>query len=116
MMRLGHYFASVLFILFIGCASPEVQIPETVLTPEQMMPIMPVVRVANADEGIDLAVAAEHDVRGQRGAYLVHARLSLAAGEQRTWSIVGDVEQDAADVVELRELLTLRRDTLEEDA
>ena len=39
-MRLGHYFASVLFILFIGCASPEVQIPETVLTPEQMMPIM----------------------------------------------------------------------------
>ena len=40
MMRLGHYFARVLFILFIGCASPEVQIPETVLTPEQMMPIM----------------------------------------------------------------------------
>ena len=40
MMRLGHYFASVLFILIIGCASPEVQIPETVLTPEQMMPIM----------------------------------------------------------------------------
>jgi hypothetical protein len=40
MMRLGHYFASVLFILFIGCASPEVQTPETVLTPEQMMPIM----------------------------------------------------------------------------
>lgn len=40
MMRLGHYLASVLFILFIGCASPEVQIPETVLTPEQMMPIM----------------------------------------------------------------------------
>ena len=39
-MRLGHYFASVLIILFIGCASPEVQIPETVLTPEQMMPIM----------------------------------------------------------------------------
>jgi acyl-CoA reductase-like NAD-dependent aldehyde dehydrogenase len=27
---------------------------------EQMMPIMPVVRVANADEGIDLAIAAEH--------------------------------------------------------
>ena len=40
MMRLGHYFASVLIIPFIGCASPEVQIPETVLTPEQMMPIM----------------------------------------------------------------------------
>ena len=30
---------------------------------EQMMPIMPVVRVANADEGIDLAIAAEHGFR-----------------------------------------------------
>ncbi|MCL4266583.1 MAG: aldehyde dehydrogenase EutE [Anaerolineae bacterium] len=30
---------------------------------EQMMPIMPVVRVAHADEGIDLAVAAEHGFR-----------------------------------------------------
>jgi acyl-CoA reductase-like NAD-dependent aldehyde dehydrogenase len=30
---------------------------------EQMMPFMPVVRVANADEAIDLAVAAEHGFR-----------------------------------------------------
>ncbi|MCB8943765.1 MAG: aldehyde dehydrogenase EutE [Ardenticatenaceae bacterium] len=30
---------------------------------EQMMPIMPVVRVRSADEGIDLAVAAEHGFR-----------------------------------------------------
>ncbi len=30
---------------------------------EQMMPIMPVVRVPNADAGIDLAVAAEHGFR-----------------------------------------------------
>lgn len=30
---------------------------------EQMMPIMPVVRVASADEGIDLAVSAEHGFR-----------------------------------------------------
>ncbi|MDA0740337.1 MAG: DUF4296 domain-containing protein [Bacteroidetes bacterium] len=40
MMRLGNYAVSVLFILFIGCASPEVKIPQNVLTPEQMMPIM----------------------------------------------------------------------------
>ncbi len=52
------------------------------------------------------AVRPEHDVRGLRGAYLVHARLSFAAGERRTWSIVGDVEADAADVVALRDLLT----------
>ncbi len=50
-------------------------------------------------------VVAEHDVRGQRGAYLVHARVRLAPAEQRSWSIVGDVEQDAADVVALRDLL-----------
>ena len=51
-------------------------------------------------------VVAERDVRGQRGAYLVHDRISLAPGEQRTWSVVGDVDQDAAKVVELRDLLT----------
>jgi hypothetical protein len=48
----------------------------------------------------------EQDVRGLRGAYLVHTRLALLPGEQRTWSIVGDVEQDGADVVALRDLLT----------
>ena len=52
------------------------------------------------------AVVDEGDVRGQRGAYLVHARISLAAQEQRTWRVVGDVEQDAAKVVEVRDLLT----------
>jgi hypothetical protein len=52
------------------------------------------------------SVEPERDVRGQRGAYLVHARMGLAPKEQREWSIVGDVEQDAADVVALRELLT----------
>jgi hypothetical protein len=51
-------------------------------------------------------VVAEHDVRGERGAYLAHARLSLAPDEHRTWSIVGDVNQDAADVVALRDLLS----------
>ena len=52
------------------------------------------------------SVVAEVDVRGQRGAYLVHDRISLAPGEQRTWRVVGDVDQDAAKVVELRDLLT----------
>ena len=51
------------------------------------------------------SVEAEHDVRGQRGAYLVHTRIRLAPNERRTWSIAGDVEQDAADVVELRDRL-----------
>jgi len=41
----------------------EVDRDHPVVWSEQMMPIMPVVRVANADEGIDLAIAAEHGFR-----------------------------------------------------
>lgn len=41
----------------------EVDQDHPVVWSEQMMPIMPVVRVANADEGIDLAVLAEHGFR-----------------------------------------------------
>lgn len=41
----------------------EIDSQHPVVWSEQMMPIMPVVRVANADEGIDLAVAAEHGFR-----------------------------------------------------
>ena len=41
----------------------EVDQNHPVVWSEQMMPIMPVVRVANADEGIDLAVEAEHGFR-----------------------------------------------------
>ncbi len=53
-------------------------------------------------------IVAETDVRGERGAYLVHARLALEPGAERTWQIVADVNQDAADVVDLRSRL---RDT-----
>ena len=41
----------------------EVEQDHPAVWSEQMMPIMPVVRVAHADEGIDLAVAAEHGFR-----------------------------------------------------
>jgi aldehyde dehydrogenase len=41
----------------------EVNQDHPVVWSEQMMPIMPVVRVASADEGIDLAKAAEHGFR-----------------------------------------------------
>ncbi len=41
----------------------EVEEDHPVVWSEQMMPIMPVVRVANADQGIDLAIAAEHGFR-----------------------------------------------------
>ncbi len=41
----------------------EVEEDHPVVWSEQMMPIMPVVRVANADQAIDLAVEAEHGFR-----------------------------------------------------
>jgi len=41
----------------------EVDEDHPVVWSEQMMPIMPVVRVENADKGIDLAVEAEHGFR-----------------------------------------------------
>ncbi len=47
-------------------------------------------------------VTAEHEVRGLKGAHLVHARLTLAAGEQRRWRFVADVDHSAADVVRLQ--------------
>ncbi|TFC29686.1 hypothetical protein E3O53_05035 [Cryobacterium sp. TMT2-18-3] len=50
-------------------------------------------------------ITAETDVRGRRGAYLVHARITLPPGSTQRWQIVADVNQDAADVVALREKL-----------
>ncbi len=41
----------------------EVDADHPAVWSEQMMPIMPVVRVSNADEGIDLALEAEHGFR-----------------------------------------------------
>ena len=40
MMRSGNYGVNLLFILFVGCTSHEVKIPENILTQEQMMPIL----------------------------------------------------------------------------
>jgi hypothetical protein len=47
----------------------------------------------------------ELDVRGERGAYLVSTRATVAPGEPTRWRIVGDVALDAAGVVALREAL-----------
>ncbi len=49
----------------------EVDQNHPVVWSEQMMPIMPVVRVANADEGIDLAIEAEH---GFKHTAVMHSR------------------------------------------
>ncbi len=46
-------------------------------------------------------IAAEHDVKGEKGAYFVHQTLSLAPAESQSWLLVANVNQDHADVVAL---------------
>ena len=58
----------------------------------------------------------ERDIRGQRGAYLLHADFSLGGGEQKDWLIVAELNQDATAVVALKHRLesepSLRADLL----
>ena len=44
-------------------------------------------------------------IRGRRGAYFVNAPLTLQASESKAWSIVADVDKDAAGVAELLRFL-----------
>jgi len=47
----------------------------------------------------------EDDIKATRGAYFVHASLELAAGAQHQWSMVAEVNQDAAGLAGLVDLL-----------
>jgi hypothetical protein len=63
-------------------------------------------------------VRTETDVRARRGAYFVGTQLTLREGEATDWYVVADVNQDPADVAELRFLLADRsslRQQLERD-
>jgi len=44
-------------------------------------------------------------IRGRRGAYFIHSRLALAAGGRKEWSMVAEVDQDAAGVAAVVALL-----------
>ncbi|TLM99201.1 hypothetical protein FDZ73_22210, partial [bacterium] len=52
-----------------------------------------------------LGVKTETEIRGQRGAYFVHASTELPADSERSWHIAADVDQDTAAVVHLTQLL-----------
>jgi hypothetical protein len=52
----------------------------------------------------------ERLMRGQRGAYFVNARLTLPADGRKEWSLVAEVEQDAANVASLVALLKFGAD------
>jgi hypothetical protein len=47
-------------------------------------------------------VTPEHELRGERGAYLVRSSVALTAGEQLRWSVVADADLNAAEVVALQ--------------
>ncbi|MFT4604207.1 MAG: hypothetical protein ACI9W4_000936, partial [Rhodothermales bacterium] len=51
------------------------------------------------------AVEQESQTRGIRGAYLVHAGLTLEAGASERWQLVADIEQSQAEVVALKNAL-----------
>lgn len=61
-----------------------------------------------------LKLTGETDVRGQRGAYLVHATLSLAKAGKKDWGIMADVGLDANQVVALNHYLSGPSNLLEE--
>lgn len=47
----------------------------------------------------------ETEVRGERGAYLVNANLHLDAGQEISWYLVADVDQDHSALARLRDFL-----------
>jgi hypothetical protein len=53
-------------------------------------------------------VTGETDVRARRGAYLLHASLTLAAGGIHRWYLAADVDRESADITALQEELADR--------
>ena len=65
-----------------------------------------------------LEVEEETLIRGRRGAYFIHTRLALPADSRKQWSMVAEVDQDAARVAVVLQLLksgTNLRAQLDED-
>ena len=56
-----------------------------------------------------MGVTMETEVRGQRGAYFVHATLNLAPHTEHTWHLVADVSQDSSAIVSLSKKLKTNR-------
>ena len=58
------------------------------------------------------AIEPEHDVCGRPGAYLVNASFELSKGQSRDWRVIADVNQDNADIVNLKHLFRLEKDSI----
>ncbi len=63
---------------------------------EQPLHLLSTQQIENFRCGLELN--QETDVRGFRGAYLVQASLELAAGAEKEWSLVAEVNQDGSQV------------------
>jgi len=51
------------------------------------------------------ALPTTRDLKGRRGAYLLHTTLELAAGESVTWDVVADVDRSQAQAEAIRQAL-----------
>jgi hypothetical protein len=50
-------------------------------------------------------IQPESEIRGQRGAYFINARLTLEAGQEHLWHLAANIQQDHADLARLRAFL-----------
>lgn len=65
---------------------------------EQPTHLLSTLQLDDFRNGADLA--AEVDIRGVRGAYLLNKSFQLDGNENKEWTIVIDVEQDSADIAQ----------------
>ena len=57
-------------------------------------------------------IEPETEVRGRRCAYFAHAALEMAAGAEKSWHLVADVDQDSLAIVSLKNRLIRERTDL----
>ncbi len=69
-------------------------------------------QLANFRKGVELK--EETLRRGERGAYFVHSEKVLAGGEEITWTMVADIDQNHADIVDLKNELSNESQLLKE--
>ncbi len=70
---------------------------------EQPVALLSSVQVKEFRKGAE--ITNETDMRGLRGAYLLGAEMTLAGEEEKSWSLVLDVNQDHAGIAALRNML-----------
>ncbi len=60
-------------------------------------------------------LSQEEDVKARKGAYLLHNKLQVESGKEKSWSIIADVNQGPSDVTALIATLRAKRSTLQNE-